>query len=146
MENEAELSPDPRPLVLKRLAWDVFPHDYDAIREVQGRLGLVPDDDEGMDVEHAASDARVNRIAPLQETLDVLSEFAGEVLAHYMLLTVSAEAGDGVEVPQEIIDVFQEQNAEVLSEGVSAIVSHLMDTGILEYGAKIKKMLGASGE
>lgn len=143
MENETEL--DPRPLLLKRMTWDIFPHDYGVIREVQGKLGLVPDHDEGLDVEHAASDARVNKLAPLQETLDILAEFAGEVMAQYLVLSITGKTESDVEVPDEIIEAFEEQNAEVLSEGVFAIISHLMDTGILEYGAKIRKLLADDG-
>jgi hypothetical protein len=148
MENEPELSPlDPRPLVIKRMVWDIFPHDYDLIREVQGKLGLVPDHDEGLDVEHAASDTRVNKIVPLQETIDILSGFAGEVLAQYLVLCIKAQTENpDIEVPGDVIEAFEVQNAEVLSEGVFAIVSHLMDTGVLAYGEKIRKLLEDNGE
>lgn len=144
MEHEPE--PDPRPLILRRFIWDIFPHDYDVIREVQGNLGLVPDHDDGMDVEHHASDKRIGKALPLEDTLDVLSEYAAEVLTQYMVESVREHAGGDFEVPDEVREGFEAQNAEILSEGLFAVIAHLMDTGVLVYGPKIQKVLEAAGD
>lgn len=135
MENETELL-DPRPLMLKRLIWDVFPHDTDLVREVQQKLGLVPDDIDGLDMGHDASDTRINRAAPLDGALRVMSQLVSEVVSLYVL--AGLEHG-GSEIPDDFQATFGEQNVYIIYEGVHAIICHLLDTGALAYGEKVSE-------
>lgn len=137
MGNETEL--DMRPLILKRLIWDIYPHDIDLVRDVQSKLGLVPDTDDGMELEHEASDVRINRAAPLTDTIETLSEYAAEVMGHYLVAMVSAHAGGDVEVPDDFYEGFARQNGQVIYESTYAILCHLLATGVLEYGKKVRK-------
>jgi hypothetical protein len=125
---------DIRPLILKRMIWDIFPHEWDAVKEAQCRLGLVPDTEEGMEFGHGESDTRINRAAPMSHTLKVLSSYAAEV--------VSAYACDGVneeDIPDGFSDGFLRQNAAIIFDSTYAILAHLLDTGVLEYGKKVHK-------
>lgn len=138
MGNETEL--DLRPLLLRRFAWDIFPHDFDLLKEIQGKLGLVPDDDDGMEVEHAASDIRINRVAPLSDTLQTLSGIAAEVMAQYLCVCVEDDADEeDIHIPGDVIVAFETQNTEVINDGATAIISHLLDTGVLVYGPKVRR-------
>lgn len=139
MENETEQRLDPRPLLLKRMVWDIFPHDPDVVRDVQIKLGLVPDADGGLDVEHDASDTRINRVAPLSIALKQLTGYAAEVIGQYLILMLASAAEDGeVEVPEGFHESFANQNREIIFESTYAILCHLMDTGVLTYGPKVR--------
>lgn len=141
----AESYPDPRPLVLKRMIWDVFPHDYSAIGEAQGYLGLVPDEAEGMEVEHDASDLRIARMMPLHVPIGTLSDLAGSVVACYVIQHCQAEFGDDEDVlPPEVVAQFEAQTSEVIAHGAYAVISHLMDTGVLAYSDKFRRMIGCA--
>lgn len=133
MANETELL-DPRPLLIKRLIWDVFPHDTDLVREVQEKLGLVPDDIDGLAVEHDASDTRINRAAPLDPALRVMSQIVSEVVSLYVLAGL-----EHADVPDDFQETFGQQNVYIIYEGVHAIVCHLLDTGALAYGEKVRE-------
>lgn len=140
MANETELPLDPRPLMLKRMVWDIFPHDTDVVREVQRQLGLVPDQPDGLEMEHDASDTRINRVAPMSKALETLSEYAAGVIGYYLLavLEASADDGDDIEVPEGFLKSMYHQNSEIIFESAYAIISHLMDTGVLAYGEKVR--------
>lgn len=138
MENETEPRLDPRPLLLKRMVWDVFPHEADVVREVQTRLGLVPDGDDGLEVEHRASDTRINRVAPLGSALEQLSGYAAEVMGQYLVAVVEAHTDGEAEIPEGFHEAFATQNQEVIYDASYAIICHLMDTGILAYGEKVR--------
>lgn len=142
MENDTELL-DMRPLLLKRFVWDIFPHDdIEVIGEAQRQLGLVPDHDDGLDVEHEASDTRLNRVAPLSNALRTLSALAAEVIGAYVETCdehdETCAEHDETEVPAESLEVFNRQNAEIINDAAYAIICHLMDTGVLEYGKKVR--------
>jgi len=137
MGHEDEL--DMRPLVIKRLIWDIYPHDIDLVRDVQSKLGLVPDTDDGLEIEHDASDVRINRVAPLTDALETLAGYAAEVMGHYMVAMVSAHADEDMEVPEGFYEGFARQNGQVIYDGTYAILCHLLATGVLEYGSKFRK-------
>lgn len=138
MGNETEPRLDPRPPLLKRMVWDIFPHDAEIVQEVQKRLGLVPDSEDGLEVEHRASDTRINRVAPLTGTLETLSGYAAEVMGQYLVSVLETTAGQEVELPEGFHDSFGRQNAEVINSATYAILCHLMDTGVLAYGPKVR--------
>jgi hypothetical protein len=138
MENETEPRLDPRPLLLKRLVWDVFPHDADVVKEIQTRLGLVPDGDDGLEVEHRASDTRINRVAPLGDTLETLSGYAAEVMGQYLVAVLEHHTDGEVETPEGFHEAFAQQNGEIIYDSTYAIICHLMDKGILVYGPKVR--------
>jgi len=141
MENKTEPQLDPRPLVLKRLVWDIFPHDHEIIREAQKRLGLVPDADGGLEVEHEASDTRINLAAPLAKALGMMSGYAAEVMGQHLIavLESNAEGGEVAELPEGFIEAFSRQNSEIIYDSAYAIISHFMDTGVLVYGPKVRE-------
>lgn len=144
MENTPELL-DLRPLLLKRFTWDIFPHDFELIAEVHSQLGLFPDNEDGMTVEHTASDARVNRVRPLGDALSTLSGLAAEVVGHYMVRVMEDE-DDDTEVPEGFYESFASQNTAVIYEGAYSIIAHLMDKGVLVYGSKVTGQEASHGE
>lgn len=140
MVNETEPALDPRPLMLRRMVWDIFPHDTEVVKDVQRKLGLVPDQPDGLEFEHDASDTRINRVAPMSKALETLSGYAAEVIGYFLLAMIEAQADDdeAVEVPDGFHQSFARQNSEVIFESAYAIIAHLMDTGVLVYGEKVR--------
>lgn len=132
MENQDVL--DPRPHVLKKLIWDVFPHCAD-IAGAQRRLGLVPDTEDGMEFDHADADVRLSRVEPLEDTASVLTHYIAEVMGVYMLMSVEASTGEEMpELPDGFTEAFAAQNHEIIYLGALSLISHLMDEEILVYG------------
>lgn len=127
---------DPRPLILKKMIWDVFPHDAD-ISDAQKRLGLSVDSADGLEIEHRASDTRLLRVEPLTQVAAILSGYIAEVMGVYLVTTLEQETGEPVETPEGFLEAFAAQNHEVLYLGSTALISHLMDVGVLEYGKKV---------
>ena len=139
MVNDIELPLDPRPLMLKRFVWDIFPHDEELVREAQVLLGLVPDHEDGLEMEHAASDTRLNRVAPLSAVLEVLSGYAAEVVGLFLLSMLGSATDVDLDLPEGFRETFTRQNSEIILDSTCAIVAHLMDTGVLAYGEKVRR-------
>jgi hypothetical protein len=137
MEHDAELGVlDPRPLLLKKFIWDIFPHDAD-IADVQHRLGLMVDTEDGMEVDHRASDLRIARIKPLCEGTSALSGYLAEVMGVYLVTQLEEMSGpEGVEIPDGFIDGLADQNHEIIYLGGLALIAHMLDIGVLQYGEK----------
>lgn len=133
-----DLHHDPEPLILKRMTWDIFPHDPDLIRAAQAQLGLVPDTPDGLDVEHDASDTRLNNLNPLSDVLRTLSASAARVAGRYLITSACQQAGTGIDLPDGFHESFAAQNEELIYDASYAIIAHLMDTGVLAWGEEAR--------
>jgi hypothetical protein len=140
MEQETETI-NRRPLVIGEFIWDMFPHQLDstAYRNIQNSLGLLPSDDDGLDILHKMADLRKLKIQPIQPKLEEMSVWAAEVVVEYAFRSAQARGAELSELPGEIRLMFNTQNKEVLEMGVTAIVAHLVDTGVLALTDKAIK-------
>jgi hypothetical protein len=137
MDDEIEMV-DGRPLFLKRMIWDIFPHDAD-ITEVQRRLGLLPDQPDGLEMAHAESDARIDTVRPLIRASSMLSAYIAEVVGVYLVMTMEGQAGRKLELPDGFYESFAEQNQEAIFLGSMALIAHMIDAGVLTYASDIEK-------
>lgn len=114
-----------RPLLRKRLVWDIVPDDK--VQEWSAGLKINRSSDQGNVVEQALSETRRRRLANLMPVLRVASMTAGEVLSRAKML----DAGDtsGTFVMNSEHDVV----AEVV-QGTEAVIANLLDLGFLQYG------------
>jgi hypothetical protein len=136
---------DPRPLVTRRMIWDIYPHAYDQT-EIQKRLGLTPDSQDGLDMDHKASEIRHRATVPLHAVLAIMSECAGNVmtdmLMQEMLDAVAEEAAESgeefdeleIEFEEGYVESFAEQNTQVIFHSALAIIGQLLANGLLAYG------------
>lgn len=138
METEQKI--DRRPLVIGDFIWDMFPHQLDstAYRNIQNSLGLLPSDDDGLGVLHKMADKRKVTMLPLMPRLEEMSGWAAEVIVEYAFRSLQARGADLSELPSEVRQVFNHQNKEVIEMGVTSIVAHLIDTGVLALTDKAK--------
>lgn len=138
METEQKI--DRRPLVIGDFIWDMFPHQLESrdYRNIQNSLGLLPSDDDGLDVLHKMADKRKATMLPLAPRLEEMSGWAAEVIVEYAFRSLQARGADLSELPPDVREMFNHQNKEVLEMGVSAIVSHLVDAGMLALTEKTR--------
>lgn len=137
---ETEQKIDWRRPVIADFIWDMFPHQLPAndYRRIQDSLGLVPSDDDGLNLLHDLADKRKMKVAPIQDRLDLMSGWAAEVVVEYAFRSAQAHGMDMTEPPSPVRAAFNEQNTNVVQMAATAIISNLLDTGVLAYGEKLK--------
>lgn len=126
-----------KPLLLKKFVWDIFPHDAD-IQAVLLSLGLMPDGEEGQKIEHAASDERLRKVAPMYKALKILSGIMGEAMTAYLMHLLEENGGALAEMPEGFRDVMTAQNGEVIYAGSIAMIAHMIDYEVLTYTTESK--------
>jgi hypothetical protein len=138
MEQETDQKIDRRPLVIGDLIWDMFPHHLEGTdyRNIQNALGLLPSDDDGLDILHKMSDKRKAVLSPIMPKLDELSGYAAEVVVEYAFRSLQARGADITEVPAEIRQVFNYQNTQILELALPAVLAHLIESGMLALTEK----------
>lgn len=134
--NDTEDRIDPRKLIVSNIIWDLMPRasDHASIQKLQDRLGLIPSDTEGLAVEHALSDARKKNIADIVPVLSKLSAWTAEVIMEKNLCELEATHGVQVIVPDEVKSAVWSQTATQIITTSAAIISHLMETGVIRMG------------
>lgn len=125
---------DPRPLLIKRMMWDLLPHDDDVIRGAYRSLGLTPDSDGGMDSEHEASHVRLDLADALVPALRDLSGFAAEIIVQCFLS--EEDEDDECESGCECGGATGHYS-EVVFDACHMILCQLLETGVLAYGRKV---------
>ena len=128
---------DLTPMLLRRLTWDTMP--CDEVADLLTALGLTHGTDEGMHLDHADSHHRMAQVFPLEPYFRRFAEILGVVLATAMTQRA------GVELGEESI-LFAEQNAEVVLAATRAVVAQFVETGVLEYGSRVRFVPVVGGE
>ena len=75
---------DARPLLTRRLAWDMLPHYLSPV--VLNRLGMVPPSEEGEDLEHDDSHRRLDPLLDIEHHLRPVLPIVKDVLCAAMLV------------------------------------------------------------
>jgi hypothetical protein len=134
---ETEQAIDWRRPVIGDFIWDMFPHQLEAndYRRIQDDLGLIPSDDDGLNVLYDEAEKRKAIMKPIQGKVDLMSGWAAEVVVEYAFQSAKVDMN---QLPQQIRDAFNTQNTNVIQMAVTAILGNLLDTGVLAYGEKLK--------
>ncbi len=127
---------DPRRLAVSDFLWDMLPHTLPPVvfQSAQETLGLHPSDIDGLQYQHKESARRFESYAPIKETVDVLGQWAGEAVTEYTFRALQSKGADLNEIPAEMRDIFNKQNAGVIQLGTQAIIMRLLDKGVLKLG------------
>lgn len=75
---------DARPLLTRRMAWDMLPHDLPPV--VLRRMALVPPGDEGEDLEHADSHQRLAPLFAIEPHLRPILPIVKDIMCAAMLV------------------------------------------------------------
>lgn len=141
---------DPRPSVLRRVIIDMLPYgvtDQDLLI-MQDRLGLVPSSLDTLAMERKESNARLSLVKPMSDMLGIMAGYSAETLAEYFLMKLDSvvtedDDDDDEEIPVEFIrKALVNQNKQVIATAALTIVSHLIQSGVLEYGERVNELLG----
>jgi len=122
---ESEEAVDLRPLVRRRIIWDVFPHAD--VPELLKELGFVPGTEEGLALEHHEADVRCNLGYPYFEMISAYANLAADI----MVTTIVGTDPDNAEIRARFID----QESRMIGTACCSIVSNLLATGFLKQGA-----------
>jgi hypothetical protein len=111
---------DARPLLTRRLAWDMLPHCYTPL--VLNRLGMVPASEEGEDLEHDDSHRRLDPLVNIEPQMRPILEIVTNILCAAMLV-------DEDDSPHTL-------NEEVVGEIARAscvgMLAHLVNTEVVQ--------------
>lgn len=143
---------DLRPRLLRRVIIDMLPYsvtDVDLLK-MQDRLGLVPSSLDTLALERNESNSRIELVKPLSEMLVTMSGFSAEAIAEYFLLKLDSiidedDDDDDEDIPVDTIrKALVAQNTQVIVTAVHAIVSHLIQSGVLHFahGVDAHELLG----
>jgi hypothetical protein len=114
---------------------------------MQDRLGLVPSSLDTLALEREESNNRIALVKPLSDTLTAMAGYSSEAIAEYFLMKIDSVIDEDDEDDEEIpIDMIRKtlvaQNKQVIVTAVHTIVSHLVQSGVLEFGEGIHEFLG----
>uniref|UniRef100_A0AAU3I5R7 Uncharacterized protein n=1 Tax=Streptomyces sp. NBC_01393 TaxID=2903851 RepID=A0AAU3I5R7_9ACTN len=112
-------------MLTKRMAWDIVP--CTEVEALLPLMGLTPDSKDVSDMEHSASHARIDALAPLKEMLALLIPIVSGITASAMLVN------SGKSVDEETAAILQRHHSVVVRAGVVAVLANLLDMGIISY-------------
>lgn len=139
---------DPRPRLLRRVIIDMLPYSVTDVelQRMQDRLGLVPSSLDTLEFERKESNARIASISPISDAIVTMSGYSAEAIAEFFLMKFDSvvdpgdeDDEDDEEIPMEYLrEVLIKQNKQVIVTAVHTVVSHLVASGILEFGEDFK--------
>jgi hypothetical protein len=121
------------PLLRNQLAWDIAP--CDVVKSLWEKLALSPQTEEGAEIMHRASHARLNLTMPLHDVLEVFSVLTADMVARIHLSGFESANPDA---PQGSGDYarFQltQQYTDVVRSALFPVLGHLIENHLLTYG------------
>lgn len=110
------------PSIKKKLIHDVVP--CGRADEFMRSMELIPGSPEGEEVEHRASHRRLNRIAPVNESILLIAGLAGEVVGRCIL------EDQGIDPDEDTINQYQ----KVASVSAQTVIANLLEMDLLHIG------------
>lgn len=111
---------DARPLLTRRLAWDMLPHMYTSI--VLNRLGMVPPGDEGEDLEHEDSHHRLDPLLSIECHLRPILPLVKNVICAAMLVD---QDGSPTPLNEEVV-------GEIVRASCVGVLAHLVEQQVVQ--------------
>lgn len=111
---------DARPLLTRRLAWDMLPHSLtpSALR----RLGLVPPCEEGEEMEHAESHRRLDPLLAIEHQLKPVLPLVKNIMCAAMLVDLDGSSAS----------LNEEEIGEIVRASCVGILAHLVDQEVVQ--------------
>lgn len=125
-------SPDITEALQRRLVFDMMP--CSSSQGAINTLGLNPSSPEGAKIEHMASHARMDKLAPVIGPIHVYAALIAEIWMKVFLASVPEGS-----VPEEMKPQIYATQMEKIIEASSAIIANMLDSGMLAYGDGITK-------
>lgn len=114
---------DSRPLIMRNLVWDMFPHTSQT-RDVVGCLGLVQSSPECFDMEHVAAHNRMVPLLQINQPLSGIAKLAIDVLTGVMLGPLDSDT-EYVPLTREVIE-------QIVRASTVGIMAYLLDEQVVQ--------------
>lgn len=116
---------DITPLLHRRVVWDTIPHQH--VTEVMTTLELGTGSVEGFKKEHQESHRRLAHTYPVDVLVTVLSRFAGEAVARFMLENQESLPN----LDEDDKETFTESFRQMATSVVNAVLANLVEIDLL---------------
>lgn len=111
---------DARPLLTRRMAWDMLPHDLSPV--VLRRMELVPPGDEGEDLEHGDSHHRLEPLFAIEPYLRPILPIVKDVMCAAMLVDQDGSPND---LTEDIV-------GEIVRATCVGMLAHLVEQQVVQ--------------
>lgn len=118
---------DARPLLTRRMAWDMIPHHLTPA--VLRRLGMVPPGEDSESLEHHDSHRRLDPLLGIEHQLVPVLAVAKQILCGAMLMDQDVEA----EQP-----LTEEAIGEIVRASCVGVLAHLVSTQVVQVSDELK--------
>jgi len=125
-----ETDPGPMPdlhnFLMRKMAWDMLPHNDHAVEVMKG-LGLFPASSDVAEIEMNESHLRSGKVAPISELVTTYASMATAILG----ASVMAHRDD---VHPETAQVYMQMTFDMIRVAAFAIIGMLIETDALRLG------------
>lgn len=118
---------DARPLLTRRLAWDMLPHHLTPL--VLSKLGLVPASADNEELEHHDSHVRLAPLLDIEEHLTCVLEVVKDIMCAAMLVNQDEEPA--APLSQEVV-------GEIVRASCVGMLAHLVNTEVVQVNDGLK--------
>lgn len=115
---------DARPLLTRRLAWDMLPHDITPV--VLRKLGMVPPCEEGEELEHHESHRRLDPLIEIEDQLRPVISVAKQIMSAAML-----GHPDGPPLNEEVV-------GEIVRASCVGMLAHLVNLEVVQVNDSLR--------
>lgn len=118
--------PDLHPYLLRKIAWDILPHDDKAVGVMEA-LGLVPASTDVSEIEKRESQMRAAKTSSIGALVTTYASMATGVLG-------AATMAQRDDVTQETVQVYMQMTFDMIRVAAFAIIGMLIETDALRLG------------
>jgi len=111
---------DARPLLTRRLAWDMLPHSLTPA--VLQRLGMVPPCEEGEELEHIASHHRLDPLIEIEDQLLPVLTVVKDIMCAAML----------VDLDESPTSLNEAEIGEIVRASCVGMLAHLVNVQVVQ--------------
>lgn len=118
--------PDLHNFLMRKMAWDMLPHDERALTVMEG-LNLIPASTDVVEVEMRESHLRTAKLAPIGDLVSTYASMATAIFGASMM-------SHRTDVSPETAQVYMQMTFDMVRVASFAIIGMLMETDALRLG------------
>jgi hypothetical protein len=126
------------PMIQHRLLMDILP--FPDVHKFWGALSLMPMSPDVEEVLQTESNARMQKVAPLQAVCEMYIVLTADIIteAMYQRLVAAQDPDDthAIETARGMRPLMQTQNREVVRAALYSSLAHMIDSGFIEITSK----------
>lgn len=119
---------DARPLLTRRMAWDMLPHDLSPV--VLRRMSMIPPDDQGERLEHLASHRRLDPLLVIEPHLRPILPIVKDIMCAAMLVD---QDGSPNALTEDVV-------SEIVRASCVGLLAHLVEQQVVQVNDGCKQV------